>query len=157
MSFLVEITARHKNPGLQYLEVLQTLDGVEFLPAPGQEEAIRMGRLLFDAAAQIRGAGLCTQPSCVLWGEPPEGGVVGRMIPFPKTPANLRAGEPLGKALAHPEVPGWWIFFTALRPEVRRAMADAADRFLAAGRLIDCPTRGVLLVTPKGVTVVREA
>ncbi len=157
MSILVEIITRHKNPGLQYLEVLQTLDGVEFLPAPGQEEAVRMGRLLFDAAAQIRGAGLCTQPSCVLWGEPPEGGVVGRMIPLPETPAHLRSGAALAKALAHPEVPGWWMLFTSLRPAVSRGMADAADRFLAAGRLIDCPTRGALLVTPKGVTVVREA
>lgn len=157
MSILVELATRHENPGLQYLEVLQTLDGVEFLPAPGQEEAVRMGRLLFDAAAQIRGAGLCTQPSCVLWGEPPEGGAVGRMIHLPEPPSALRSGAALAKALAHPEVPGWWMFFTSLRPAVSRGMADAADRFLAAGRLIDCPTRGVLLVTPKGVIVVRGA
>lgn len=157
MSILVEVFSRHRHPGLQYLEVMQALNGAEFLPAPGQEEAVRMGRLLYDTAGQVRGAGLCTQPSCVLWGEPPEGGVVGRMIHLYETPANLRSASALAKALAHPEVPGWWIFFTALRPAVRRAMADAADRFLASGRLIDCPTRGVLLVTPKGVTVVREA
>lgn len=157
MSFLVEIPTRHKNPGLQYLEVLQTLNGVEFLPAPGQEEAVRMGRRLYDAAAQIRGAGLCTQPSCVLWGEPPEGGVVGRMIHLPEAPANLRSGAALAKALARPEVPGWWMLFAALRPTLPRAMAASADRFLSAGYLIGCPTRGVLLVTPKGVAVVREA
>lgn len=157
MRFLVEIITRDKHPGLQYLEVVQALVGVDFLPAPGQEEAVRMGRLLYDAAAQIRGAGLCTQPSCVLWGEPPEGGAVGRLIHLPEPPSALRSGAALAKALAHPEVPGWWMFFAAPRPAVPRGMADAADRFLAAGRLIDCPTRGVLLVTPKGVTVVRGA
>lgn len=157
MSFLVEIVTRDKHPGLQYLEVMQALSGIDFLPAPGQEEAIRMGRLLYDAAAQIRGAGRCTQPSSVLWGEPPEGGAVGRMIHLYEPPSALRSGAALAKALAHPEVPGWWMLFTAPRPAVPRGMMDAADRFLAAGRLIDCPTRGVLLVTPKGVTVVRGA
>lgn len=155
MNITFHTTARH--PALQYLEVLQKLEAVDGWTPEEGAAGITAGRILYDTARQIRGAGLCETPTTVLFGEPPDGSAVGVMTDFALDADRVRAGALLARCLARPDVSGWWVFFTRkTNTSPTRKERDAADRFLASARLIDVALRGAILVTPKNIGVVRE-
>lgn len=145
------------NPALQYLEVLQKLESIDGWTPEEGTAGITAGRILYDTARQIRGAGLCDTPTTILFGEPPDGSVTGVLVDLAHNADRVRAGAVLARCLARPDVAGWWIFFTRrTNTAPTRKERDAADRLLASARLIDVAVRGVLLATPKTIQAVQE-